>query len=99
MEITYEHGLEVQEAYARTDGFLNGLMQQNPGIVKNPKKSWNSGNTRMDFSFEAYGFKISGGIILDDHKVTVKGALPILAMPLKGQIERTIRENLEAVLG
>lgn len=98
MRIEYNHQHTKEEAYKKIDGLLEELKNKYGEMVQNPSKSWNSEHDRMDFSFRARGFNITGNIQLQGMAVVLEGKLPLLARPFKGEIESRIREKLEEIL-
>lgn len=99
MKIIYNHQHTKEEAYEIVDGLLEGLEDKYSEMVKNPFRSWNSEHDRMNFSFRARGFNITGNIQLQEMAVVLEGKLPLLARPFKGEIESRIKEKLEEILG
>ncbi len=52
----------------------------------------------LQFGFRRAGFKVSGTLDVLESAVNVPGPLPLAAALFRGQIERTIREELERLL-
>jgi len=79
-------------------------MQQLLGAVKTEysdtihdlKESWSGGT--CSFSFNAMGFRVSGGIHITPSEVTVTGDLPFAAFLFKDTIESIIRQRASALL-
>jgi hypothetical protein len=44
------------------------------------------------------GFRIPGSLDVGESVVLIKGDLPFLALPFKGQIEETIKQTAEELL-
>jgi hypothetical protein len=105
MRIEHPHHLSQEEARARIDRFLEGLMQQQPpgGVtIKDPQKSWD-GN-RMNFSFTAakgfFGTSINGQMEVTTDRVVVDSELPSLVKNVvgEGRIQDTITRELSRIL-
>lgn len=98
MKIEHEHGLGIEEVYTRINNLLPSLEEKYKDLIQNSMSVWDENHERMDFSFEAYGFKISGNVQLYNDKIIFEGKLPLAAWPFKGKIENRIKENLESLL-
>ena len=65
--------------------------------VENLEQTWT--DDTLAYSFSTFGFQIKGTLDVQDATVVVTTGLPLPAMMMKGQIERTIREKLQEALG
>ena len=68
MRIDYKHNLTKQQSYEKINKLLPELQAQYADKISNPKWSWNSDNSKMDFSMEIMGFDVSGNIDVMDGK-------------------------------
>lgn len=98
MEINYYLGNYCKgEAYQKIDNFLDGLVNEHKDMISNPQKKWNESKDKMNFSFEAKGFNISGNIKLEKDKLVLDGKLPWAAKLISGKIEKMITKNLDSL--
>ncbi|MCX6162830.1 MAG: polyhydroxyalkanoic acid system family protein [Ignavibacteriae bacterium] len=97
IEIQIPHVLTQSEALTRVQKCLPELAAQNTDRISQVVETW-SGNTGT-FQFNASGFLITGSVDVCESFVLIKGNLPLMALPFKGQIESTIKQKAEALLG
>jgi hypothetical protein len=96
LEIKVAHELTQTEALTRIQQFLPDLKAQHSDRISDLKESW-SGSTGQ-FKFRIKGFKVSGSLVVSESEVLIKGDIPFLALPFRGQIESTIKEKAEELL-
>jgi len=96
LEIKVTHELTQQEALVRIKKVLPELKVQHADRISNIEESW-SGNTG-NFKFKVSGFKVSGSLLVEDTYVLIKGEIPFLALPFKGQIEDIIKQKVGELL-
>jgi len=95
MKIYYQHNLTSEEAYRRINNLLLNLQKKYSDKISNPKTSWNSEHTQMDYSMEIMGSKIKGQVHLKDCQITLEGKLPFMAKMFSGKIEGMVKKQLE----
>jgi hypothetical protein len=76
--------------------FLDAMQRQHADRVREVHGAWREDT--LDFSFVASGLSIRGSLIVEETHVAVSGSLPLAAALFRGQIERTIREELSRLL-
>jgi hypothetical protein len=96
MTISVPHNLGAGEAQNRIKNLVGNLKKQFGGQIDDVQESWN-GN-RGNFSFKAMGMAVDGNILVQPDSVNLEGNLPLSAMPFKGTIERTIKDQLSSLL-
>ena len=96
IELNIPHNLHQREALTRIQNFLPKLKEQHSDRIKDLEESWN-GNTG-EFKFKISGFKVSGTLQVKESAVIIKGEIPFLASPFKGQIESTIKQQAKELL-
>lgn len=90
--IDVPHTLGEEEASNRLRGFFAKVREKYQSQVSDLEETWD--DNRLSFSFKTYGFAITGtGTVLPD-AVKLEGDLPFAALPFKGKIEQSIREEL-----
>ena len=95
--VTVPHTLSKEDAAAKIRLLLEGVSAKYADKIKDLEQTFE--NDRLEFSFKTLGLKVTGEGTVDDKEVNIKGDLPIAAMIFKGQIESSIREQLERLLG
>jgi len=88
--------LGQEAARARVDRFLETVQQDYAEYIGNASGAWT--DNQLDFRFLASGLNISGNLVVAQARVDVSGSLPLAAALFRGQIERTIRGELERLL-
>jgi hypothetical protein len=96
LSVNVPHALEVAEAVQRLQVFLEQVRQEHGDRVSNLHGQWNGNN--LNFAFSAMGMKINGDLVVYQSSVEVSGNLPFAASLFRGQIEQTIRGELEKLL-
>lgn len=94
--VAVPHDLGQQEATDRLKARFGNLKDRFGRDVSDVKEEWDDHVLR--FGFTTYGFQIRGTVTSGESDVTVAADLPLVAMPLKGTIERQIREELEKIV-
>ena len=96
IQMAISHSLGKQEALKQVKSLLGRLKAEHGDQIQHLEEKW-SGNAGT-FSFSAMGFSVSGYLTVEHRQVTLKGKLPLAALPFKGKIERTIREEANKLL-
>ena len=96
LEINIPHSLTKIEALSRIQNFLPELNAQHSDRIKDLEESWND-NTGV-FKLKISGFNVSGTLQVEESEVVIKGEIPFLASPFKGQIESTIKQQAKKLL-
>lgn len=96
-QVTVPHQLGQDAARARVDSFLETVQRDYAAHLTNVTGAWSG--SELEFGFSASGLKVSGTLDVQEAAVVVAGPLPLAAAFFRGQIERTIREQLERLLG
>ena len=94
--VAVPHELEQQEATDRLKAQFDNLKNRFGQDVSAVEEAWDGHVLR--FGFTTYGIQIRGTVTSGDSDVTVSADLPLVAMPLKGTIEKQIREELEKIV-
>jgi len=96
IKITVPHTLTQEEASTRIKGMISKLQEQYGNQVKDLQESW--AGSMGNFSFKVMGLQVSGWLDVSASMVAMEGDLPFAAIPFKGQIENTIRQQMESLL-
>lgn len=96
LTISVPHSLGAEEAATRLKSLFSKLKEQHADKMKNLEEKW-EGN-RLDYAFSTFGFNIKGDLNVEPGEVKVNGSLPFAAMMFKGQIEKSVRDELEKAL-
>lgn len=96
MEIIVNHSLEVNEAKNRILKLAEELKKDYGNQISNYSENWKENSAEI--SFKAMGLNIKGVLDIFSDNVKMKGKLPIIARPYKGQIEGLIRSKLVELL-
>ena len=94
--ITIPHHLPEKEAINRIKNLLHKLRKEFSDKISSIREEW-EGNLAK-FSFSIKGISISGKLTVNSSQVHLEGKLPLLAIPFKGKIENTIREEATKLL-
>jgi Putative polyhydroxyalkanoic acid system protein (PHA_gran_rgn) len=95
-QVTVPHQLGQDSARSRVETFLESVQREYAAHVSNVSGEW-SGNG-LAFRFLASGLNVSGTLVVEESLVVVTGPLPLAALFFRGQIERTIRDELQRLL-
>ena len=90
------HHLTRDEAAGRIKNFITRLQAQYGNQVSDLQESW--AGTTGNFSFKVMGLLVTGWLDIGATEVTMEGDLPFAALPFRGQIESTIRQQIETLL-
>lgn len=90
------HNLGTAEAVGRLTSFLDEVRRDHGDKVSDVRGGW-EGNT-LQFSFTTYGMAIQGMLTVEDAAVKIAGKIPLAALLFRGQVEKTIREELLKLL-
>lgn len=94
--VAVPHELSVDEAVVRLQSFLERVRTDNADRISDVRGEW-SGN-ELQFGFTAIALKIHGTLHVLTEEVRVVGNLPFAALLFRGQIEETMRSELEKLL-
>ena len=95
-KVTVPHALGQATARQRVDGFLESVQRDLPAHVSDVSGVW-EGN-QLSYRLSVSGLGISGTLVVEQAHVEVTGPLPLAAVLFRGQIERTIRDDLTRLL-
>ena len=94
--ISVQHSLPQAEALRRIKDVLPSIMAKHEGKFSDLKQNWtNNGGT---FSLKALRFSVKGALNVTGSNAQLSVDLPLAALPVKGKIERNIREEAEKAL-
>jgi hypothetical protein len=96
MEMTVPHQLSQDEALRRIMGLLDQVKAEYPDRFSDLHESWSANGG--EFSAKIMGMPVSGRLTVTPHEVQLSGNVPFAALPFKGQIEDTIRQQAEQLL-
>ena len=90
------HNLPQQEATERLKRLLEFVKDAYKDKFKDLQETW--GDNSLSSSFKTMGFTIKGKVDVESNQVKIDSDLPFAAMMFKGQIEKTLREQLTKTL-
>jgi hypothetical protein len=90
------HGLGKDEAVTRLKGFVEEVRDRFQDQLDNADGAWME--NVLDFTLLASGITITGKLTVEETRAHVAGKLPIIAVPLRGMIERQIAQQLQTAL-
>jgi DNA-binding transcriptional regulator GbsR (MarR family) len=90
------HQLGTTQATERLKQFIEHTREQYKDLVSDLEGDWN--DSRLTFSFKAYGLKISGTLAVDETAARLSGHLPFAALAFRGKIEQSIESVLRREL-
>lgn len=96
IELKIPHELTQAEALNRIQHILPQIKSQHLDKINDLEESWSG--SKGQFRFKISGFKVSGTLQVEESAVVIKGEIPILAAPFKGQIESTIKQHAKDLL-
>ena len=96
VKVSVPYQIPQDEALSRIQARIVQIKAQYASTVSNLTENWNG--YVGTFSGSARGFSVSGSLAVSPSVVTVDIALPLVALPFKGQIETGIRNELTALL-
>jgi hypothetical protein len=94
--VEVKHALERHVALERINGLLVKLKAEYGNMISELKETWNE--TGSEFSFKAMGMLVEGIISVTNDLLVIDGKIPIPALPFKGTIEKTIKEEANKLL-
>ena len=86
------HKLGTAAATERLKTFLEDVRRDHGDKLTDARGEW-QGNT-LHFSFSIFGMGIQGTMEVSDSSVNVNGKLPLAASFFRGQVEKSIRDEL-----
>jgi hypothetical protein len=86
------HKLGTAAATERLKTFLEDVRRDHGDKLTDARGEW-QGNT-LHFSFSIFGMGIQGTMEVSDSGVNVNGKLPLAAAFFRGQVEKSIRDEL-----
>ena len=95
-DVTVPNPMGKQKAIERLHSLSAGMKRRFEGQIKDWSESWS--DDAMDFSFKTVGATIKGRLVVDESTARIHGDLPFIAMAFKGQIEKSIREEMNKAL-
>jgi len=96
MKVEVSHSMGKEAAMERLKTLMDKIQEHYKDQVKDVQQSWDG--DKLNYSFKTFGLKITGTVSIEEDKVTLDGKLPIAAMAFRGQIENSIRTELEKQL-
>ncbi len=96
IQVEVSHSIEQHVAVERIKGLLNKLKAEYGDMIDDLKEEWH-GN-RSVFSFKAMGMSVEGILQVSDNMLSLDGKIPFAALPFKGTIEKTIKEEARKLL-
>jgi hypothetical protein len=94
--VSVSHELGREPARARVEQFLDNVQRDYAAYISQVSGEWTE--NQLQFRFLASGLNISGALVVEETLVEVSGPLPLAAAFFRGQIERTIRDELRRLL-
>ena len=96
LAISVPHKLGTAAAVQRLTTFLDAVRRDYGDQLSDVRGGW-EGST-LQFAFTTYGMAIQGMLKVEDAAVNVDGKLPLAAALFRGQVEKTIRDELLKLL-
>lgn len=96
MIVQVPHQLPVDEAVTRLQNFLDEVRRDHADRIRDVYGEWQGSS--LQFAFTAMSLQIRGDLHVLIEEVRVIGQLPFAALLFRGQIEQTIRGELERLL-
>jgi hypothetical protein len=96
MNVEVPHAMGKEAAVEKLKSLMDHIQARYKDQVKDIQQSWDE--NVLNFSFKSFGLTITGALTVEDDKATLDGKLPIAAMAFRGQIENSIREELQKQL-
>ena len=90
------HALGQEQATIRLKGFIDQVQKQYEDEISAIDGAWT--DHVLNFSLTTNGVTIRGALSVEADKARVEGQLPLLAMPFKGMIEKSITSELGRAL-
>ena len=96
-KVEVQHSLGKDQAVEKLQGFSEKIKDTYQAEISEVEERWTE-DGRLEFSFKAMGFKISGNAIVEQHLVQMDGSLPLAAVMFRGAIEKEISNKLREAL-
>lgn len=96
INISLKHALGQDEALKKIKGLIESTMQGLTNEVSDYKIDWQGAGST--FNFRVRNINIQGQIKVENATVYISSKLPIILLPLRSQIEKTISEHASKVL-
>lgn len=90
------HVLGQEEAFRRTKRLLEATIPTLPKQISSLKINWIRDGGY--FHFKAMNFTINGNVRIDSTSLKISSNLPIVFLPIRGQIASTICEAINSML-
>lgn len=90
------HSLPRDEACSRLKRLLEYMREQYGDQYRDVTEEWTE--NVLNYAFKTSGMRIKGTMSVEPDKVDIRADVPLTAMMFKGQIEKTIRQQVEKVL-
>jgi len=90
------HQLGKEEAVLRLKSFVEQVRDRFQDQLDNADGAWL--DNVLDFTLNASGVRITGKLTVEETRAHVAGQLPLIAVPLRGMIERQIASQLQSAL-
>ena len=95
MRIAIPHNTTRQDARARVEMKVGGLLAQFGGRADEIEHEW-TGDT-LRFKGKARGFSVSGTLEVTDSEVVIDGKLPFIAMAFEPRIREAVKREAETM--
>ena len=95
-DISVQHSLSQEEALRRIKNLLSNVRAQHSDKISDLQERWT--NNGGSFSLKAMGFSVKGTLGVTNSNAQISLNLPWAALPFKGTIESSIREEAQNVL-
>jgi hypothetical protein len=96
LNVAIDHNLTQDEALKCIKTLLTDVKAQFADKISDLHEEWD-GNTGK-FSFSAMKFNVSGVLMVSPSQIELAGNIPFPALPFKGKIESTIRDQAKTLL-
>ncbi len=97
IKVQVPHQLERDVAISRLQNYSRQMKDNFSEHVSDMEETWSDAGV-AEFSFRAFGFKVSGTTAVHAIYAEVHVQLPFAAIPLRGIIEKEIATRLESAL-
>lgn len=96
IKLSINHKLGKQVAIERVKSLTKDGGNSLSNEISSLKSVWK--NDFTEFSCVVRGIKIDGSLQFSDNSVTISGGIPFILFPLKGQIEKVVRQYAGNIL-
>lgn len=93
--VPINHTIGQLEALKRIKIFAHNIHKQYSGQISDYKVDWNA--NQATFQFIVSGVTINGILTVNNDIIIIKSKIPILFYPLKGKIEKAIRDKAKSI--